>query len=279
MNEAFNKKQEVWDKKQRACEKVISLVDIYNDKLWNKYKSVCTDIKIYKKRADDEHEKMVECFEESHAAYYAKDGALAKVLSEKGHTYKQKLHQLNRLVQTFCRIRDEAKRIAQKNELPKNIDKLLSMDLKLPQVSWIEDDFNKEFLEALESARRLQNEFNSLHKDFKQKQAIYKSYTQYGDDLALNDMEETSDTWEPYIRGWIEDQAVTVREGKEGTEKEGHTLIANDHISAKEFSGTKNHRGHDHYGPNTYPNIATKRIEDADGNRGKYTGPGSKENT
>lgn len=63
--------------------------------------------------------------------------------------------------------------------------------------------------------------------------------------------------------GWIEGYPVTFALGW-GT-KEGHTLIADGHLSWEEF---RNSRNHDHYGPGDGPNSNGTL-------RRKYTGPGA----
>lgn len=63
--------------------------------------------------------------------------------------------------------------------------------------------------------------------------------------------------------GWIDNQPVTFSLGW-GT-REGHTLIADGHISWEEFRQSRNH---DHYGPGDGPNNNGTL-------RRRYTGPGS----
>ncbi|OCH84467.1 DUF1771-domain-containing protein [Obba rivulosa] len=46
-------------------------------------------------RASDAYEQMGKCFEESHAAYAAHDGARAKELSEQGKEYRAEMERLN----------------------------------------------------------------------------------------------------------------------------------------------------------------------------------------
>ena len=65
------------------------------------------------------------------------------------------------------------------------------------------------------------------------------------------------------MHGWIGDSPVTFALGW-GT-KNGHTLIADGHLSNTEF---RDSRYHDHYGPGDGPNNNGTL-------RGKYTGPGA----
>ncbi|MBR2837107.1 putative nuclear RNA export factor SDE5 [Candidatus Saccharibacteria bacterium] len=76
--------------------------------------------------------------------------------------------------------------------------------------------------------------------------------------------------WGPYIRGTIEGHEVTLRQGT--GEYEGHTLIADGFVSGKQFSNKKQ-KYHNHYGPDTKYGTG-RRVEDIDGDRGAYTGPG-----
>lgn len=46
-------------------------------------------------RANQEGDEMAKCFEESHRAYEARDGALAKELSNKGHAHQKEMNNLN----------------------------------------------------------------------------------------------------------------------------------------------------------------------------------------
>jgi len=73
--------------------------------------------------------------------------------------------------------------------------------------------------------------------------------------------------WGPYLRGTIEGHEVTVRIGQ--GRNEGATLIADGILSNKQFKG---HSHHNHYGPDLKRGFG--RIEDTDGDRGVYTGPG-----
>ena len=274
MNEAFNEKQQAWQEKKKAYKKVIILVDDCNERLWDTYKRICANITIYKTKGDEQYEKMVECFEQSQEAYSAGDGALAKVLSIRGHEHQENLNIYNKQVQDLCKMKIEEENFAKNHKLPKNVDKLLDMDTTSFQIIIARGNLHSEFLQTLRNAEKSRDKFNLLHKEFKQKQALYKSYKQYGEDMALNDMEETSDNWDPYIRGWIEDRAVTVRTGKTGTKNAGETLIADGHLSGKEFARKRGEKGHNHYGRNKNSNYTGKFVEDIEGDRGKYTGPG-----
>jgi len=71
----------------------------------------------------------------------------------------------------------------------------------------------------------------------------------------------------PNLRGTIEGHEVTVRVGQ--GKNEGATLIADGILSNKQFKG---HSHHNHYGPDLKRGFG--RIEDVDGDRGAYTGPG-----
>lgn len=46
-------------------------------------------------RANEEGDKMASCFERSHAAYEAHDGALAKELSNEGKAHQHEMERLN----------------------------------------------------------------------------------------------------------------------------------------------------------------------------------------
>lgn len=104
-------------------------------------------------------------------------------------------------------------------------------------------------------------------------------------DPALNDFTQPIDQgkkWGQVFRGWIDDgttlQAATVQEGIEGTDREGHTLIADGFVADAEFTKYRRkpeEKNHNHYGPNVIPG-RLGRVEDAEngGDRGKYTGPG-----
>ena len=180
MDSAYNKKQQVWQDKQNVYEKVISLVDAYNDRLWHSYKIACMSIKIHKKHADEKYAEMVECFEASQEAFSEGDGALAKALSEEGHEHEEKLHMFNKAVQDCCKRRDEAKEFAKEHELSNDIKKLLGLDLAIVAKSNPPGDI----LEALKIAKQLRDSFELLHKDFKQKQTLYKNYKQYGESVT-----------------------------------------------------------------------------------------------
>lgn len=107
----------------------------------------------------------------------------------------------------------------------------------------------------------------------------------FTDDPALNDFSQPLNPdkkWSQVIRGWADDgtepHAVTYQEGVEGTDREGHTLIADGFIPDKEFTKYRRkpeEKNHNHYGPNVIPG-RSGRIEDPEngGDRGKYTGPG-----
>lgn len=53
--------------------------------------------------------------------------------------------------------------------------------------------------------------------------------------------------------------------------KSGHTVIADGHLTDKEFHPRANHN---HYGPDTKYGGGEERVEDKGGDRGKYSGPG-----
>lgn len=107
----------------------------------------------------------------------------------------------------------------------------------------------------------------------------------FTDDPALNDLAQPlkhSKKWGHVIHGWVDDgtepHAVTVQEGIEGTDREGHTLIADGFIPDGEFTKYRRkpeEKNHNHYGPNVIPG-RSGRVEDPEngGDRGKYTGPG-----
>lgn len=260
MDLAYNQKQQAWQDKQIAFEKVISLVDAYNNRLWHNYEIARTSIKIHKKRADDEYIEMVKCFEASQEAFSEGDGALAKELSEEGHEHEEKLHIFNKAVQDCCKKRDEARNFAKEHSLPNDINKLLELDLAMIAKS----NSSSDIFEALKIAKQLSDNFELLHKDFKQKQTLYKNYKQYGESPT-----NEKDGWTDLYGGVIGDQPVLV---KFGTGKnEGHTLIADNIGQSKRFFDRKykdGHRNHNHYGPKRE---GPGYVEE---DRGKYTGPG-----
>jgi hypothetical protein len=71
--------------------------------------------------------------------------------------------------------------------------------------------------------------------------------------------------WSSRIVGTIEGHDVTARTGW-GT-RQGHTIIADSQPSGRDFD---RRRSHNHYGPKQEGG----RIEDDNGDRGYYTGPG-----
>lgn len=107
----------------------------------------------------------------------------------------------------------------------------------------------------------------------------------FTDDPALNDLSQPLNPgkkWGHVIRGWADDgtepHAVTLQEGIEGTDREGHTLIADGFMPDDEFTKYRRkpeEKNHNHYGPNVIPG-RSGRVEDPEngGDRGKYTGPG-----
>lgn len=85
-------------------------------------------------------------------------------------------------------------------------------------------------------------------------------------DAGIGDDRGSSSGWTPRYPGTTEDgDAVTFREGL--GDNEGHTLISDGEKSARAFD-----REHNHYGDNRE---GGGRVEDEDGDRGFYTGPGS----
>ncbi|KPM56404.1 hypothetical protein ACG83_00045 [Frankia sp. R43] len=74
-----------------------------------------------------------------------------------------------------------------------------------------------------------------------------------------------SSLWSGLVHGTNEQgEDVTASFGREGTSKEGQTLLTDGHVSQNDFYGSRDARGHDHYdgrGGGT--------------DRGYYTGQGS----
>ncbi len=87
----------------------------------------------------------------------------------------------------------------------------------------------------------------------------WQSETMYGTRSA-----KAQSGWEPRTVGSIDGHEVTFRQGY--GENEGHTLISDGQKSARAFD-----REHNHYGPKRE---GGGRVEDSDGDRGYYTGPG-----
>ncbi len=71
------------------------------------------------------------------------------------------------------------------------------------------------------------------------------------------------------ILGNDHDFEVTFSQGM--GKKSGQTVIADGHLSEREFHRRQNHN---HYGPDTKYGDGSERIEDKGGDRGKYHGPG-----
>lgn len=280
-DKAFNAKQQAYEIRKTSFDKLVILMRDYNDKLWENYKQYCkensTAIESNRKKADEEHKEMVKAFEDAHQKYEEGDGALAKGLSNEGYDHQAKRDRLNELVQKLCQEKSAKKTYVEKHELPRKISELLKMDSKSLQELIPQADVLKRFIVELEDARFKDREFRRLEAEYKEKQAEYQCYKQYGDDPALNDVKKSSGNWEPLIRGWIDDHPVTLRVGQARTDNEGNiindtegdTLIADGHVSRAQFD-----KKHNHYGDNRKPDIKEKRIEDVDGDRGAYTGPG-----
>lgn len=272
-DKAFNTKQQAYEVRKTAFDKLAALVQTYNDELWEKYKKNSqknsAEIKSLRKEADWEHREMVRSFEEAHQEYEEGDGALAKELSIEGYDHQARRDKLNQLVQKLCRDNSTRKAYVEKHQLPGKITELLKMDLNALRVLIPQGDVLSRFIIALEDARFKDKEFHRLDAEHKEKQAAYQKYKRSDDDPALNDVKESTGNWESHIRGWIDEHPVTLRVGKLGTDNEGDTLIADGHVSGKQFN-----KKHNHYGNNRYPDIKEKRIEDAGGDRGAYTGPG-----
>lgn len=245
------------------------LANSYNNVLRKKEKRISNEIERNSKKADEEHRLMHECFEKAPNAYSEGEKAKAKELSDEGYTHQYNRNQLNKKVQELI---SEKRKLAT-YKLPYNEADLLSVNFS--QKPNVDNNLILKLIFSKALIDTYQENYNRYSERYEKKRNIYENYKKYGDDPALNSMKETSDTWSPYIRGWIGEQAVTVRKGKVGTENEGHTLISDGHVSSKFFKGhNPDHQGHNHYGPNKHSNIFFKRIEDVGGDRGKYTGPG-----
>jgi hypothetical protein len=77
-------------------------------------------------------------------------------------------------------------------------------------------------------------------------------------------------SYEPPVHGVTADgQPVTASFGREGTSKEGHTLLSDGHVSSgNDFYGPNHGERHDHYGPGNGRNNNGTR-------RGQHTGYGA----
>ncbi len=272
-DKAFNAKQQAYEIRKTAFDKLETLVRDYNDELWKNYKKYSqknsATIESLREKADKEHKEMVKSFEKAHQEYEEGDRALAKDLSYEGYDHQARRDELNQSVQRLCRENSVKKAYVEKHELPGKISELLKMNLESLQELISQADVLSRFIVAFKDAGLKDKEFRRLEAEHKEKQIIYQQYKQFGDDPALNDVTESSGNWEAPIRGWIDEHPVTLRVGKAGTTNEGDTLIADGHISRAQFD-----KKHNHYGKNRYPNVKEKRIEDAGGDRGAYTGPG-----
>lgn len=185
---AFKAKQEAYQNRKVKFDELLSLVNQHNAKLWDDYKIKCKDngkpITKYKEKADILHEEMVSLFESSQEAYYNYEGALAKELSIEGHKKQEALKYYNKKVQEASRLNEKAKEYAQKNQLPKSVNKLLKMELSTLQEKFVRNEEWTLFKKILNDAKFYDAEFHRLSSEYDKKQEVYKN--------------EEAGGWEPY---------------------------------------------------------------------------------
>ena len=270
---AYEAMQEAWEDRVSARETMNREFEARetafkeHDSIWAEYTRIreynSPRIDALRRDADDEHREMQACFENASNAYQYGNKADARSYSEEGREHKARRNELNEEIGELIREIKDAKAHAE-TYAPR-------VDSSAFNRAKADFDAAKSAHEAAQSSfNRLKAQRDQLKAEFDALQAEFlRCKDAFQEKLAEVKGEKTG--WGPYIYGSIDGNPVTVRQGT--GHNTGQTLIADGHVSGKQFHGKNGQRGHNHYGPdNRYG--SGKRIEDLGGDRGKYTGPG-----
>lgn len=247
MNFAHGQMQHEYEASQRIWAEYKSFRDYNNQKIEN-----------LKSTADHLAYNMRDAFERASNAYNYGDKSDAPSFAAEGKRYRSELEGINSQIRQLGQeVKDARYRTEQNAQTPNN-SRFKRAQREFQDAKSVQENAKREYSEAKQRHESLKLQFDALKLELEQTKQQQKTRIE-----ILRSRREDSKGWGKLIHGSLDGKPVTVKIGY--GDNAGHTLIADGHISEKDFDGS---RKHNHYGVR----------READGeffskDRGFYTGP------